>query len=63
MNSLINTDPDLADISRIFCEVIRSEFNISPTQEIVIHQKTYANNDCNKTTVLEENNVNHFNGK
>lgn len=39
--------PDLADISRLFCEVIRSEFNAAnPASDFVIHQKP-----CNQSTL------------
>lgn len=36
-------DPDMADISRIFCEVIRSELNANPPSDLYIHQKPVNN--------------------
>lgn len=38
----IHSGPDIADISRIFFEVIRSELNANQMPEIVIRQKPCA---------------------
>lgn len=40
----IETDHNIEDISRIFCEVIRSELNANPPSEFILHQKP-----CNST--------------
>lgn len=32
-------DHNIEDISRIFCEVIRSELNANPPPEFILHQK------------------------
>lgn len=57
MNNLIyaynlfynSSGPDIADISRIFCEVIRSELNANTMHEFVINQKTCNQNSNNGT--------------